>query len=969
MKKHTGFISTLLVTVLLSNTILASTNVLAQTTVDPNATSQPATATTLPTNFKVFLQLAETQGQAQSQIAYQIIDQQTQTIVYSYQVPGTTNTTGPLSLGPGHYIFRLVDGGQFQREGQSIQPGQVQLANPQAGQPAIEMTDSGQMVTDPQGNIYYDYDFQIDESILSQFQKLDYSIYLIGDQVQSGLYPAAMTEAEFQAGQSESTTTTDLARESTTTILADQSQTTTVADATSTVAGTGTIDIQVKDAQGLPHANYELLLNNKPYTTDVQGQILLENVEPGDYVLQAIPDATGFEAFDKTTLQVTADQITQVNLDLPAATSTTEETTTTAESTTTTEATTSETTTTEETTTTLAHQALNLRLVDEAGQGLPGAQIKIDGVTYDFDAQGQLTIDDLKYGDLAYEIIGLPAGYQAETTGTITYSALAIDHVIKATKLTQADATITVKDEAGQGLAGVTLQLNQKDFVSDAQGVITVPDLAFGDHDFTITSSPKGYEKDVTGQIQLTADSHKFDVTLKKAIEYGQVTIKVEDQEGNVVTDTSVTLDGQTFPANAAGEIIVQELVANKDHTYQLVTYPENYQYTGKTETFQLKAEEDKQITIKVERKIAPSILQMTLVDQDQKPVAGATIKVGDQKVATDAQGQVELKDLQAGDYSYEVIDLPEGYKGTASGQVNLTEGETASETLAIERIVKPGAITFKAVDQDKKALAGVEITIGDQTATTDEQGQVTFDDLAPSEYGYEVVSAPEEYAGGPRVGILTVEEAKTTDQTLAYEKQAKVGRANITIVDSQSNVVKNAEIEVAGQTVKTDDQGQAQVDLPVGTQEVKVTKVPTGYTMSSTTQKIEVKQNQTVNVEVKTNSVPTESTTSTQEATTVEPTTTTQKPSMQVNQSQQVIVNGNQQNQAGTTTTVGQGQATTTNNQSQPITVTKKGNTNPKQADSKLPHTGETSPIVIYIAAAILLIAGFFFFFKKGKK
>ncbi|MBF0937658.1 collagen binding domain-containing protein, partial [Abiotrophia sp.] len=123
--------------------------------------------------------------------------------------------------------------------------------------------------------------------------------------------------------------------------------------------------------------------------------------------------------------------------------------------------------------------------------------------------------------------------------------------------------------------------------------------------------------------------------------------------------------------------------------------------------------------------------LTVKVLDQAQEIVPGATVTVEGQTAMTDENGDAHFKDLTPGTVHYAVTQLPAGYEGNPSGEAELPSDTDHSITLQVAKKAEPQVtkrdLTVKVLDQEQKTVAGVTVTVADQTAVTDENGDAHF--------------------------------------------------------------------------------------------------------------------------------------------------------------------------------------------------------------------------------------------------
>ncbi|ELC8460663.1 SpaA isopeptide-forming pilin-related protein (plasmid) [Clostridium perfringens] len=123
--------------------------------------------------------------------------------------------------------------------------------------------------------------------------------------------------------------------------------------------------------------------------------------------------------------------------------------------------------------------------------------------------------------------------------------------------------------------------------------------------------------------------------------------------------------------------------------------------------------------------------------------------------LTTDENGQISLNDLAPGDYQFIETKAPEGYELDET-PIKFTIVVGQKEAIKIEKvnIATPGSVILTKKDsQSGHALKGAIFNLQNQEGinirtdlTTDENGQISLNDLAPGDYQFIETKAPEGY-------------------------------------------------------------------------------------------------------------------------------------------------------------------------------------------------------------------------------
>ncbi|MBW6499682.1 MAG: hypothetical protein K0B09_14945, partial [Bacteroidales bacterium] len=190
-------------------------------------------------------------------------------------------------------------------------------------------------------------------------------------------------------------------------------------------------------------------------------------------------------------------------------------------------------------------------------------------------------------------------------------------------------------------------------------------------------------------------------------------------------------------------------------------------------------------------------------------PLEGVSIAIEgwDDELITDTEGLAELLTMQG---SYSFTASLEGYNDF----VGTFELGATTLLVPIEMVETTYTLTF-AVTDGTEPLQGAMIAINEEELLTNEDGIASID-LLPGEYSYEVsLDGYETFAGN--ISIIDA------DVTLDVELEVMEYSVNF-IVTVNGNPLEGASIEIAGETLTTDANGEATLLLVNGSYPYEVT-------------------------------------------------------------------------------------------------------------------------------------------------
>ena len=511
---------------------------------------------------------------------------------------------------------------------------------------------------------------------------------------------------------------------------------------------------------------------------------------------------------------------------------------------------------------------LTVKVLDQAQEIVPGATVTVEGQTAVTDENGDAHFKDLTPGTVHYAVTQLPAGYEGTPSGEAelpsdTDHSITLQVAKKAEpQVTKRDLTVKVLDQEQKTVAGVTVTVEDQSAVTDENGDAHFKGLTPGTVHYAVTNLPEGYEGTPSGEAQLPSDTdHSITLQVAKKAEpqvtKRDLTVKVLDQEQKTVAGVTVTVADQTAVTDENGDAHFKGLTPGKVH-YAVTQLPEGYEGTPNGDA-ELPADTDHSITLQVAKKAesssqAPAAkrdLTVKVLDQDQKIVSGVTVTVEGQSAETDENGDAHFKGLTPGKVHYAVTDLQDGYEGTPSGDAELPSDTDHSITLQVTKKPAQPAVeavkrdlTIKILDQDQKIVAGVTVTVGDQTAVTDENGDAHFKGLTPGKIHYAVTQLPEGYEGTPSgdaelpsdtdhsITLQVSRKDQASSSSSSSSSQAEKRDLTVKVLDNAGKEVPGVSVKIGDQVQVTNEYGQAVFKgLTPGTFHYEIVNLPENYT------------------------------------------------------------------------------------------------------------------------------------------
>lgn len=589
------------------------------------------------------------------------------------------------------------------------------------------------------------------------------------------------------------------------------------------LAQTQAVTITVLDEQNQAVENVGIQLADQELATNAQGQVTFNDVAVGEqtYVITSQPAGYHTDAIQGT-INVESEQATTLDLTMTKEKQT---------------------------------GSLRFTVQDERGQTIEGLGIVVNDQEYISDSQGNISINDLPKQIYDYSFSNIPEGYQAPQAGQVSVQAQQeVSEVVTLKKIvTDGQVKINLQDQDKKAVANAVIKVADQSYTTDENGQIKIEALPAGSHNYLVDKLPEGYKGQVEDVVNVEAGKlAELTLSVERQKKPGTITIKVQDEKQAAVIGAKVILNQeQEVSTNDQGLATFSDL-AEGSYQVEISSLPEGYSHTVEPQTIQITEGKTEERQLTVEKETPQRQLSVFIHDQNNQPVENVELKVADQTLKTNAQGKILFKALKSGTLDYTIVSVPDKYQGEKTGQVIIPEEEDASLDITIEKDIKPAKVQVNVTDQTGQVVTGAEVKFGGLTATTNNQGQIVWDQLAPGNYNYQLTKVPEGYKNTTEASAKELKEAEELVIDLQIKKLPDTGTVKIKVVDTDKKPVANAELEINGQTVKTDDLGIASLnDIDKGDQEIEVVSTPKNYQQKTQSQTINVRANQTVNVEM----------------------------------------------------------------------------------------------------------------------
>jgi len=290
----------------------------------------------------------------------------------------------------------------------------------------------------------------------------------------------------------------------------------------------------------------------------------------------------------------------------------------------------------------------------------------------------------------------------------------------------------------------------------------------------------------------------------------------------NIEGDGIVEVNGEEVDDGWTGEYFDGTKVSveaipdeNWEFDHWIGDYPDG---ESEEEEIEINMDEEKTITANFEEKpLEKYDLLFIIEDEDSKAISGATVGLNGMKEGTDENGEFLFKDLEPGNYEYEVTH--DDFE-TEDGEVEIVD-QDETVTVTMEETIMTYSLTFVIEDEDGDPIEDATVEVNGMEDNTDEDGEAVFKDLEPGTYDYEVDHDDFE-STEDKVEIVDEDEV---EEVALVGKVVEYYDLTFVIEDEDGDPIEDATVEVNGMEEITDEDGKAVFeDLELDTYSYKVT-------------------------------------------------------------------------------------------------------------------------------------------------
>lgn len=426
---------------------------------------------------------------------------------------------------------------------------------------------------------------------------------------------------------------------------------------------------------------------------------------------------------------------------------------------------------------------------------IKGATVEINATSYQTQDNGEVSLQ-LKNGTYPFTVV---ANGMDDYLGELEVVSADIPSFPVNMEYKKYDIVFTVQTDEGVAIENANIHINEKDYQTSQGGLVTVR-LSDGQYPYTVTK--KGYVQ-TQGNVEVSG-SNKNVLAQLTPISYN-ITFVVKDNMAspNLLQGVSIDIENEdkTVTTNASGEAIISLKAGKYTASFMKNSY--------KTETLSFEVTGEATFT-QILKKIWNLTFKVTAAGKSG--LKDVTVSVSGPAILSGNTVSLKTKDDGTTD-PVQVINGAYDWNASLTGY-SPEEGVGSVQDADQEKVIEL-TYGFETTFTTSPATQGVEITIdGNDTITTGQDGIATINlSTGTHTYAYSKTG----FLNG--TGNVRIEEAEKSVQitlvpgaTVTFH--TKVGNsalADVKIIVGQSSA------RALPETIVTNSQGIAAIDLPTG--------------------------------------------------------------------------------------------------------------------------------------------------------